>query len=274
MFMDLKMRIKILNKSIDLVLFMKKAVLLIIVLYLFLPLCAQSKYPAVEHLVFNGYYNWGFLWVKAGNVEFSLSKSEKYPKALRLKAVGASQPSWDWVFRLRDTLVSHFDEENYMPYEFSRKAHEGNYHKTFEYRWNYRDSMIYGDIHRIGKYKRKDTVRLQAETYDMLSVAWRARELDFDKYKPNEMIPIKILIDSKIYGLYVRYLGIDNVKINKVQYPCYVFSPLLVEGEVFKGGENMKIWVSKDKNRLPMMVEAKILVGSVKAILDPASSKY
>lgn len=52
------------------------------------------------------------------------------------------------------------------------------------------------------------------------------------------------------------------------------FSPLLVEGEVFKGGENMKIWLSKDEYRLPLMVEAKILVGSVKAILDRSASKY
>ena len=46
-----------------------------------------------------------------------------------------------------------------------------------------------------------------------------------------------------------------------------------MEGEVFKGGENMKVWVSKDKYRLPMMVEAKILVGAVKAILDSAETK-
>ena len=39
------------------------------------------------------------------------------------------------------------------------------------------------------------------------------------------------------------------------------------------GGENMKVWVSTDGYRLPLMVEAKILVGSVKAILDPGASK-
>ncbi len=36
----------------------------------------------------------------------------------------------------------------------------------------------------------------------------------------------------------------------------------------------MKIWLSKDEYRLPLMVEAKILVGSVKAILDRSASKY
>lgn len=45
-----------------------------------LSLCAQSKYPPIEELVYTGYYNWGFIWVKAGRVGFSLTTSEKYPE--------------------------------------------------------------------------------------------------------------------------------------------------------------------------------------------------
>ena len=182
-------------------------------------------------------------------------------------------PSWDWFFSIRDTLVSHYEPRTFSPYEFSRKAHEGNYHKTFDYTFNYSDSTVIGDIHRFGKYKRRDTVRLQSGTFDMLSVAWMTRELDFDKYKKDDLIPIRILIDSKIYDLYVRYLGVNKAKIAGRKRECYVFSPLLVEGDVFRGGENMKVWVSKDEYRLPLMVEAKILVGSVKAILDSEGSR-
>ena len=36
-----------------------------------LSLCVQSKYPPIEELVYTGYYNWGFIWVKAGRVDFS-----------------------------------------------------------------------------------------------------------------------------------------------------------------------------------------------------------
>ena len=55
------------------------------------------------------------------------------------------------IFTIRDTLISHFDKNTFMPYEFSRKAHEGNYHKTFDYTFHYDDSVVLGDIHRIGK---------------------------------------------------------------------------------------------------------------------------
>lgn len=252
---------------------MRRIRLLILMLLWGFSLFSQSKFPPVERLVYTGYYNWGFIWIQAGKVEFSLSESDKYPNANKLEAVGYSLPSWDWIFTVRDTLISHHDAKTFIPYEFSRKAHEGNYHKTFDYTFNYKDSVIYGDIHKIGKYKRRDTIPLLADTYDMLSVAWMARELDFDKYKKNDLIPVRILIDSKVYELYVRYLGVNKTKIAGRRQECYVFSPLLIEGDVFKGGENMKVWVSKDQYRLPLMVEAKILVGSVKGVLDWAESK-
>ncbi len=253
---------------------MKRVVCLwVFVLSLNLAVTAQSKYPAIEKLVYDGYYNWGLIWVKAGSAEFSLSESEKYPNAYKLKAVGVSLPSWDWMFTVRDTLISHYDKISFLPYEFSRKAHEGNYHKTFDYKFHYNDSLVIGDINRIGRYQRKDTLPLRANTFDMLSVAWMARELEFDDYKKNDLIPIRLLIDSKIYDLYIRYLGTGKTKIGDKKKECYIFSPLLVEGQVFRGGEGMKVWVSKDEYRLPLLVEAKILIGSLKALLVPNESK-
>lgn len=252
---------------------MRKALLLVYMICQGMFLFAQ-KYPPVEELVYDGYYNWGFIWVKAGRVEFTLTETKEYPDAQILNVVGYSLPSWDWVFNIRDTLTSVHHAKTFMPYEFSRKAHEGNYHKTFDYKFNYKDSLIIGDIHRIGKFRRTDTVKMKPLTYDMLSVAWMARELDFESFQKNDIIPIKILIDSKIYDLYIRYLGTSRIKADGVKEECYVFSPLLVEGDVFKGGESMKIWVSRDEYRIPIMVESKILVGSVKGIIDRKASKW
>ena len=42
------------------------------------------------------------------------------------------------------------------------------------------------------------------------------------------------------------------------------FKPLLVEGTIFSGGENMTVWVSDDANRLPVRIESRILIGSIK----------
>ena len=51
------------------------------------------------------------------------------------------------------------------------------------------------------------------------------------------------------------------------RYETYVFSPATIAGEVFKEGDKMKVWVTKDQNRLPLIIESPLAVGSVKAVL-------
>lgn len=252
----------------------KRMVIALLVLMLGGALRAQTETPQLESLTYSGYYNWGIIWMRAGSIAITTTKSDKYPDALKLEAVGMTLPSWDWMFKIRDTLVSHFNEKTFFPYEFARMAHEGSYHKTFEYVWDYEKEQIYSTIEKIGRYRRLDSIALEPNTFDMLSLAWLARDLDFETYQVKDQIPIRLLIDDEILDLYVRYLGTDKVKVGGKKRESYVFAPLLVEGDVFKGGEGMKIWVSKDEYRIPLQVEAKILVGSVKAILEPSKSKY
>ncbi|HSH53034.1 MAG TPA: DUF3108 domain-containing protein, partial [Bacteroidales bacterium] len=66
----------------------------------------------------------------------------------------------------------------------------------------------------------------------------------------------------------VRFLGREVIKLhNKQKFKTIKFSALLVEGTIFKGGEDLLIWVTDDLNRIPVLIEAKILIGSVKATL-------
>ena len=46
-----------------------------------------------------------------------------------------------------------------------------------------------------------------------------------------------------------------------------VFKPKMQEGRVFQDGEQMKIWISDDRNRLLVKVETQIWAGTIKAVL-------
>jgi hypothetical protein len=46
-----------------------------------------------------------------------------------------------------------------------------------------------------------------------------------------------------------------------------VFSPQLISGEYFQDGDEMKVYVSDDQNRLPLVIESPLSVGYVKAVL-------
>jgi hypothetical protein len=51
------------------------------------------------------------------------------------------------------------------------------------------------------------------------------------------------------------------------KYNCIRLSAKMVGGTIFKGDEDVLVWITDDDNHIPIYIEAKILVGTVKAYL-------
>ena len=73
-----------------------------------------------------------------------------------------------------------------------------------------------------------------------------------------------MFIDDKVYNLYIRYLGKETIKTRYGKFRAIKFKPLLIQGTIFEGGEQMVVWVTDDKNKIPVRIESPISVGSVK----------
>ena len=58
-----------------------------------------------------------------------------------------------------------------------------------------------------------------------------------------------------------------KTKVGKVA--TMVFKPYVLKGRVFKESESLTMWVSDDLNKIPLRIKADLLVGSIKADLDP-----
>ena len=51
----------------------------------------------------------------------------------------------------------------------------------------------------------------------------------------------------------------DGVKYNTLK-----FHPVVQKGRIFKNEEDLTVYISNDGNKIPLMAQAKILVGSIK----------
>jgi hypothetical protein len=115
---------------------------------------------------------------------------------------------------------------------------------------------------------KKDTLPITSCTFDMVSLLYYVRNLDYSHCRVNDTIPVTILLDNELYNIYFRYLGTEKKKIKHFgEIDCMKFSAMLIQGTVFKGGEKMFLWVTNDKNRIPVYVESPIIVGSVRGTL-------
>lgn len=222
-----------------------------------------------EQLKYKAYYNWGFIWLYAGDVTFSVNFSKESNKIYHFSSIGKTRKGYDWLYKVRDKFESKAFAESLAPVSYSRKTFEGGYFVNNYYQFDYKKKKIYTSTENSKKPNTRDTLDLQNRTIDVLTAIYYCRNLQFSTLQINDTIPLRLIIDNQIYNLHIRYLGIDNITLkNKKTYTCIKFSILLVAGTIFKGGEDLYVWVTNDKHRIPVLVESKILVGSVKAMIE------
>lgn len=251
-------------------------------LFLFLGIHAKSQqivkqYPVFqdgEKITYDAVYNLGFIWLNAGKVMFNVNDTTyNGVDAYHFTSYGTSIPSYDWLFKVRDYFQTFARKDNLAPYFFERDTYEGGYKVHNKFTFSYTDSLIYTQTENSDDPYSEDTLQMSGSIYDVVSGVYKIRNLDFDQYKINDTIPVRMIIDNEIFDLYVRYLGKEVIKTHdKRKFRTIKFSALLVEGTIFKGGEDLFVWVTDDLNRIPVLVEAKILIGSVKATLDTAEN--
>ena len=218
------------------------------------------------------YYNWGFIWLNAGWVEFKVKPSIYLGREVyHLDSRGETHENYDWLFKVRDRYQSFLDKETFLPLWFYRQNYEGGFEVENQYFFFHEQNKAFAKTQNSEKPYSEDTIDIKPCTYDLLSMVYYTRNLDVSHAKPGDKFPINCIIDTKVYELYARYLGEETITDRDGKsFNCLKFSALLVEGTIFKGGEDMHIWVTNDGNKIPILVEAKILIGAVKAYFTGA----
>lgn len=209
-----------------------------------------------EEVTMRVYYTTLGLYVGAGEAKFTTT-IEKYNGVPVYHCVGTgiTYSFFDNFYKVRDRYESYIDTGTMLPVKFIRNVSEGG-------------SKIYNNVtfnHQAGTAVSTHGVfKVTSCIQDVISSVYYARNIDFDHYKPGDKIPFDMFLDDQIYHLYLRYEGKENVKTKFGKFRAIKFKPLLIKGSIFKGGEDMNVWVSDDANHLLLRAESPISVGSIK----------
>ncbi len=224
-----------------------------------------------ERISYEVFYHWGFIWVEAGSASFTTDTATyNGEKVFHLVGAGKNYPKWDWMYKINDKYESFANLNDLKPYYFKRNINEGGVKYFEEYTFNSSAQTIETRLKKDGTTK-TNLVEFSPCTYDPISLVYYARCIDFSTYSEDDKIPLNMIIDGEVYETYLRYQGKETIEVkNQGKYKTLKFSALLIEGSLFKGGEGMTVWVSDDKNKIPVQIESEILVGSVNIALTNA----
>ena len=219
----------------------------------------NTSFKDGEKLIFRVYYNMGFVWINAGNVNFNTNLEDlKGHKVYHITGDGKTAKSYELFYKVKDKYETYIDKETMLPLKFVRHVNEGGFKIEQEVTMNHSKGEAISN---------KKVYPIPKCTQDVLSAIYYARNIDYNKHKPGDRIPFTMFLDDKVYSLYIKYVGKEEITTKMGTYNAIKIVPLLIEGTIFKGGEKMTVWVTDDENHLPLRIDSPILVGSIKVDL-------
>ena len=234
--------------------------------------CTPTHIPFVggEEIIYDINYHMANAWVPAGKVRFIVEDSiyNNVP-CYYIEGKGKTLKNYDWFFRVRDKYASFVSKETLKPEYFIRRVREGDFSLNYDYTFDY------PALKALVKEKKNDktseeTIEISNCAYDLMTSVYFARAIDFNKAKVGDSIPIDIIIDKVVYeDVNIIYEGkkVITTQHNR-RINCIHFKIDLIEGTIFKSGEKMSIFVTDDENKIPIYVEAEILIGAIQVFVN------
>jgi hypothetical protein len=250
---------------------MKKALLTAILIFTAHFLFSQFReikndaFQRGELLTYKAYYEAMLTGqVVAGGCTFEVKDENKLindRSTLHVVAYGKTRGAFNWFFKVIDRYESYIDEQALIPWLFIRRVDEGGYIIQQDITFNQNKKVAYfKDI----KRERTATVTVPENIQDVLSAIYYCRTIDYSKMKENDEVFVKFILDDTVFSTKVIYLGRETIKVGIGKVSCFKFKPQVLTGTIFKDPYPVQVWVSDDKNRIPIIAESEILVGKVK----------
>lgn len=230
-----------------------------------------------EELTYAAAYNWGPIFTDVGEVTLKITRQNTTPMQYHVRGDGRTYKFYDKFFMVRDIYEANFSVPHFRSVSFHRNIKEGDYTMKNTYVFDWNKNKIHARIQRQQAEEKQINLDLTTCTLDVLTYFYYLRNLDFSTAEPNQVYTVSIALDDGIYNIKCRFLGreVRKVKSFKRKVHSLKFAVEVIAGSVFKGDEKITMWISDDKNHIPLDLESPIIVGKLKGhILKAENLKH
>lgn len=223
-----------------------------------------------EVLTYDMYFKLGMINARAGTTWLKVERGVygEVP-VLELMLYAKSSGAVKSFYPVADTLFSRMSYD-LLPLSFDKAAHEGKDYSIehTDYHYSGHEIRIHTSRLRNHKLRFDTTLVAQEPVYDMLSILYHVRTLDYQELKRTGKVSVLYLSGRQIGKMDVEYRGMESVKANDgLKYNCLKLI-LSVNDDAFENKEEtMRVYITDDMNRVPVRVETQLKRGSIRTIL-------
>jgi hypothetical protein len=223
----------------------------------------KNVFGCGEKLEFRVHYS----FINAGEATI-----EVYPQMYRVNnkvcykagVSGRSAGAFDLALRIRDEWVTYMDTSTSSPQKFYRDVEEGKYRLKEFVHYNYATEIATVDREgRNGSDKSRKEYAIPKDVQDIVSGFYFLRTINFNKMKVGDTIKTAAFFEDKVYDFQIKFLGRGIVDTKFGEISAIKLSPIMPDNKLFEGGNSIRMWISDDKNKIPVKIEADMFVGAV-----------
>ncbi len=162
------------------------------------------------------------------------------------------------LFKVRNTYTTYMDTVHYLPQKFEYSARENNYR---------RDQVLYFDHNKNVVVKKEeesvDTYSVPKNIHDVITGYYSLRHVDFSQYTIGQTYSAPLFFDDEHYRFRVKYAGKAAIRTRFGKINVLKLNPVLPDNKLFKGEDAIRVWVSDDRNRVPVKIEVDFSFGTI-----------
>ncbi len=258
---------------------MRKLLIVLAALTIALEASAQLYHPG-EKLEYRVSYKAKlFPNTEVGSVVVKTTKDKFRDRdVLTVDAHGRTLPTYRWFFDLDDRYVIRIDPEKLRPIHFSADIKEGTYTFWSRYDYDWDNGVTRNEWQSRKRPVQKKEIPLTDESLDAISLFFRMRTVDPEVFKENKSGELQMVLQDTVRHIKYRFEAREVKRIrNMGRFRTLRFACQLGTSEdfTFKDGSEFKIWITDDRNKIPLYLESPVRIGSVQAyICDFEGLKY
>jgi Protein of unknown function (DUF3108) len=177
------------------------------------------------------------------------------PEQWRIQSLAWCNKFFQSFYPVRDTVFSIIDARGIYPLRFEKRLHEGGYHAKVSATYDQKAHTL---------TTLDTTFSIAPFTHDVLSAFYYIRT---QPLKVGDSFDLAAVSGKKKYNLRVICHGRETVKVPAGEFRTLIVEPVLKGDGLFKAKGKLMIWVTDDAHHMPVKMESKIPVGSIKAEL-------
>lgn len=231
----------------------------------------NSAFTFGEELQFDVTYG----WLSLAEAKLQINKrviTENSRPHFKIDAYGKTKGAATIFGRVNDNWGTHVDTSTLLPSLSYRYIEEGKYRKNEKVHFDQKNRKAKMELfdRENRNLKESKVYNLPGQVQDLVSGFYYLRTMDLTNLKKGQSITITGFFDKEIYNLKLIYEGTEQIQTSLGLFDTYIFSPLIPQNKLFRGDFPVKVWVTKDQNKIPVKIKANLFIGSLNVDISSA----